>query len=62
MRKHISQLESDISLWKNNLEFFASSKTADKLKSEFDEKIEKAKKEMKQLKQELKLLRSIQSQ
>ncbi len=39
IRKQISDLENNITLWKNNLEFFAASKTADKLKGQFDEKI-----------------------
>ncbi|MDH5475769.1 MAG: DUF349 domain-containing protein [Cyclobacteriaceae bacterium] len=59
-RKHIGKLENDISLWTNNMEFFASSKTADKLKNEFEEKIDTATKELQQLKKELKLLRSAQ--
>jgi hypothetical protein len=59
IRKQIENLENDISLWKNNIEFFAESKTADKLREEFDQKISKAREELKNLKQELKVLRSI---
>ncbi|PSL07657.1 DUF349 domain-containing protein [Cecembia rubra] len=57
IRKQISDLENNITLWKNNLEFFASSKTADKLKDQFDEKIQKAEKEIEKLKKKLSILR-----
>ncbi|GGF48246.1 DUF349 domain-containing protein [Echinicola rosea] len=57
IRKQISDLENNITLWKNNLEFFASSKTADKLKNQFDEKIEKAEEEIDKLKKKLSILR-----
>jgi len=57
IRKQISDLENNITLWKNNLEFFASSKTADKLKDQFDEKIEKAEQEIEKLKKKLSIIR-----
>jgi hypothetical protein len=57
IRKQIADLENNITLWKNNLEFFASSKTADKLKDQFDEKILKAEKEIDKLKKKLSILR-----
>jgi hypothetical protein len=57
IRKQIADLENNITLWKNNLEFFASSKTADKLKDQFDEKIVKAEKEVDKLKKKLSILR-----
>lgn len=59
IRKHISNLENDIVLWRNNLEFFAHSKTADKLKEDFDKKIAKAKAELKELKEQLRVIRNI---
>lgn len=59
IRKQIENLENDIALWKNNIEFFAESKTADKLREEFDQKINKAREELKNLKQQLKVLRSM---
>ncbi len=59
IRKQISQLENDIVLWKNNLEFFAQSRTADKLNKEFDEKIAHAQEEIGNLKQQLKIVRNI---
>lgn len=56
IRKQISQLENDIATWKNNLEFFAASKTADKLREEFNHKIEKAQEERDLLKEQLKIV------
>lgn len=57
MRKQVSELENSITLWKNNLEFFAASKTADKLKDQFDLKIQKAEEEIEKLKSKLSILR-----
>ena len=57
MRKQINQLENDIAVWKNNLEFFADSKTADKLRDEFSGKIDAATDELRHLKKELRMLR-----
>jgi hypothetical protein len=57
IRKQISDLENNITLWKNNLEFFAASKTADKLKDQFDVKIQKAEEEIDKLKKKLSILR-----
>lgn len=56
IRRKINSLESDISTWKNNLEFFASSKKADALKDDFNEKIEKATRELEDLKKQLDIL------
>ncbi|MEP2772010.1 MAG: DUF349 domain-containing protein [Fulvivirga sp.] len=58
LRKQIGKVESDIALWKNNIEFFADSKTADKMKDEFHEKIESAQHQLKSLKQQLKIVRT----
>jgi hypothetical protein len=59
IRKKIGDIQNDITTWKTNMEFFASSKTADKLKVEFEEKIEKAEKEIELLKQQLRIVRSV---
>ncbi len=59
LRRKISELEDNIALWNNNLAFFANSKTADKLKEEFDAKIASAEKEIAELKKQLRVLRSI---
>ncbi|PZX56966.1 uncharacterized protein DUF349 [Algoriphagus ratkowskyi] len=57
IRKQVSELENNITLWKNNLEFFAASKTADKLKDQFDLKIQKAEEEIEKLKSKLSILK-----
>ncbi|MBO6761949.1 MAG: DUF349 domain-containing protein, partial [Roseivirga sp.] len=59
LRRQISELEDNIALWRNNLTLFANSKTADKLKGEFDQKIDKAVEEVKELKKQLRILRSL---
>ena len=59
LRKQIQELEDNINLWNNNLAFFANSKTADKLKAEFDEKIAKAEEEVAHLKKQLRMVRSM---
>lgn len=52
----LTQLKSDISLWENNLGFFANSKNADLLKAEFSKKIEAAKQEVKDLEYKIKMM------
>ncbi len=59
LRRMISKLENDIALWRNNLEFFAESKTANKLREEFSKKIEEASAQLNELKEELKVLNKI---
>lgn len=59
IRKKISKVENDIAVWRNNLEFFANSKSADKYRDEFNEKIEQATDHLRQLKQQLRLLRTV---
>ncbi len=54
----INALQNDINLWENNIGFFASSKKADVLKAEFEEKIEKARQEIAILQEKLKILRN----
>jgi hypothetical protein len=44
-------------LWRNNLDFFAASKTADKLREQFDVKIQKAEEEIDKLKKKLTILK-----
>lgn len=56
IRKKITALENDIALWENNLMFFANSKTADKLRLDFNKKVEKANEELNDLKEQLKLI------
>lgn len=59
LRKKITNIENDIALWKNNLEFFAQSKTADRLRTEFGAKIADATKELDALRAELKSLQQL---
>ena len=56
VRRQIATLENDIAVWRNNLEFLASSRKADKLKADFDEKIIKAEEELDGLKEQLKVI------
>ncbi|MDR4987340.1 MAG: DUF349 domain-containing protein [Bacteroidales bacterium] len=53
----IRTLESDIKVLENNIGFFASSKKADLLKAEFEEKIENSRNEIALLKEKMKILR-----
>lgn len=53
----INAIQSDIKIWENNIGFFASSKKADILKAEFEDKIEKGKQEISLLEEKLKILR-----
>ena len=57
VKRKISSLESDINVWKTNIDFLASSKNAEKLKLEFNQKIQLAEKEVKALKEQLLILR-----
>jgi Domain of Unknown Function (DUF349) len=59
LRKKITKAENDISVLRNNLEFFGRSKNAAKYKEEFNSKIAEADTELKQLKAQLKLLRAV---
>ena len=59
IRKKISKVENDIALWKNNIEFFGKSQNAEKVREEFNEKIQEASDHLKELKQQLKLLRTV---
>ena len=61
LQSKINALQNDIKLWENNIGFFASSKKADVLKSEFESKIEKAKTDIAILEEKLKILYESQS-
>lgn len=54
----ISQLINDVSLWENNLGFFAKSKNADQIKQEFELKIKTAKEEIAKLKEQQEKIKS----
>ncbi|WP_420575262.1 DUF349 domain-containing protein [Ekhidna sp.] len=53
IKRKISSIENDIATWNTNMEFFADSATADKLKADMQEKIDKAKDELEDLKSQL---------
>ncbi|SNT28538.1 protein of unknown function [Ekhidna lutea] len=53
IKRKISSIENDISTWNTNMEFFADSATADKLKADMQDKIDKAESELEDLKSQL---------
>lgn len=57
LKTHITALQEEIKLWENNIGFFANSKQANILKSEFEAKIIKAKEELTTLESKLKFLK-----
>lgn len=59
LRRQISQMEDDIALWSNNISFFAASKGADKLKADFEKRIEQAQQEVDEMKSQLSALQDI---
>lgn len=59
IRKKINNLENDLAIWRNNLEFFARAKNGDKVRKEFNVKIDEASDHLEQLKQQLKLLQTV---
>ena len=54
----IRKINEDLSVWENNIGFFSNSKQSNKLKEEFEQKINSAKSEIDSLKARLKLLNS----
>ena len=56
IRRKVTQLENDIALWQNNIEFFAKSKTSDKLKADFERKINNALEQLNELKHQLSII------
>jgi hypothetical protein len=56
IRRKIKTLEEEITLTKNNIEFFGYSKNAEKLKEEYMKKVKKAELELKDLQDKLKLI------
>ena len=53
-RRKIQTLENDVATYRNNLEFFAKSKNADKFRQDVEEKIQSAEKEIAKLKEQAK--------
>jgi Domain of Unknown Function (DUF349) len=58
IRRRIKSLEEEITLTKNNLEFFGFSKNAEKLKEEYMKKVIKGEAELQDLKDKLKVIKS----
>jgi Domain of Unknown Function (DUF349) len=58
IRRRVKSLEEEITLTKNNLEFFGFSKNAEKLKEEYMKKVIKAEAELQDLKDKLKVIKS----
>ena len=56
IRRKMKTLEEEITLTRNNIEFFGHSKNAEKLKAEYMQKVLKAEKELKDLGDKLKLI------
>ena len=56
IRRKMKTIEDDINLWENNIEFFARSKNAAAVRSEYEGKIKGAEKELAELKQKLKII------
>ena len=53
-KRKIQTLENDIATYRNNLEFFAKSKNADKFRQDVEAKIQSAEKEIVKLKEQAK--------
>lgn len=58
LRREITQLENDIRTLKTNIEFFARSKNAEKLREEYEGRIEDARQRIETLQRQLELLHS----
>jgi superoxide dismutase len=59
IKEKIRFLEGEIATWENNIEFFARSKNAEKLKQEIQSKIDKSNGQIDRLKKELKEIKSL---
>jgi hypothetical protein len=57
--ERIKTIASELETYQNNIEFFASSKSANALKLQFEEKIQKSKVQLEKLEAELKLIRGL---
>jgi len=52
----IKKLKEDLAVWENNIGFFSASKQSEKLRSEFEKKIEQAKQEIRSYEDKVKIL------
>ncbi|AUD04984.1 DUF349 domain-containing protein [Spirosoma pollinicola] len=55
IRRRITSIENDIATYRNNIEFFARSKNADKLRADIDRKIADAEKQLDDLRHQLRV-------
>ena len=55
IRRRITSIENDIATYRNNIEFFARSKNADKLRADIDRKIAEAEKQLTELRHQLRV-------
>ncbi|UFH54364.1 DUF349 domain-containing protein [Spirosoma sp. KNUC1025] len=55
IRRRITSIENDIATYRNNIEFFARSKNADKLRADIDKKIADAEKQLADLRHQLRV-------
>ena len=56
IRRKMQQLENDIVVWRNNIEFFGRSKNSDKLRADVQSKIDNAQKQFDDLKKQLRVI------
>lgn len=56
IRRKMQQLEGDIVVWRNNIEFFARSKNSEKLRADVQSKIDNAQNQFDDLKRQLKVI------
>lgn len=57
IRRRMTQIENDLTIWQNNIEFFGRSKNGEKVRAEFEKKIVTAQKQLADLKHQLKIVR-----
>jgi hypothetical protein len=62
VREKIRFLKGEIETWENNIEFFARSKNADKLKQEIQSKIDKSNSQIARLMQELNTIKALEKE
>ncbi|MFT4031628.1 MAG: DUF349 domain-containing protein [Siphonobacter sp.] len=62
IRRKIRNLEDEIAQMENNLAFFARSKNADKIKLDFEKRIEKSRNELEQLEHQLRVVREAEDE
>jgi len=62
IRTKISRLENDMAVLTNNIEFFANSKSADKMRTEFEGKIKALQAQIKELKAQLHIIKSVENE